>query len=98
MKRIFPRAIQDKFQLSYILEQYLGALEASPLQVRLSAIAYDTRIPECIFQRLVDLQRNPDDMPYIQAADFHIVFSNVLSRFPTVKIWQQEDGEIFIEL
>lgn len=98
MKRIFPRSVQDKFYLSYILEQYLTALEESPLQVGVATMASDTRIPVSIFRRLVDLQRNPEDAEHIQAEDFHILFSNMLFRYPTVKIWQQPDGGIFIEM
>lgn len=98
MKRLYPYRIQDKFYLSYLLEQYLTALETSPMQVRLSDIAYDSRIAESIFRRLVALQRNPDDALHIQAEDFHIVFSNILFRYPTVKIWQRPNGEVFIEL
>lgn len=98
MRRIFPRNLQDKFQLSFILERYLSALEEPPWQLRLAMLAYETRIPETIFLRLVNLQRNPADAINIEADDFHILFSNITSRYPTVKIWQADDGEIFIEL
>ncbi len=98
MKRIFPRSIYNKFQLSYILEQYLAALGESPLQVGLTALAYDTRIPMPVFQRLLNLQLEPADAPNIQVEDFHILFSNLMFRYPTVKIWEQVDGKIFIEM
>ena len=98
MTRIFPRSIHDKFLLSYILYRYVTALQESPLQVPLSALAYETRIPEAVFQRLLDLRLNPDDAPYINAEDFHILFSNVLFRYPTVKIWALADGEIYVEM
>ncbi len=98
MKRLYPHHIQDKFYLSYLLEQYLIALETSPMQVRLSDLAYDSRISASIFQRLMSLQRNPEDAVHIQVEDFRIVFANILFRYPTVKIWQQRNGEVFIEL
>jgi hypothetical protein len=98
VKRIFPRNIQDKIFLSYILERYLSALQTSALQVSLAVLAYDAHIPASIFLRLVRLQHNPEDAPYIEAEDFHILFSNILFRYPTVKIWLQNDGEVFIEL
>lgn len=98
MKRLFPRQIQDKFYLSRLLEQYLTTLAESPLQVRLKALSYDAQIPESVFQRLMDLHRNPEDAPNINADDFHILFANVMFRYPTVKMWLQEDGTVFIEM
>lgn len=98
MKRLYPRRILDPFFLSYILEQYLTALATSPMQVPLSALAYDTRIPEAVFHRLLQLRSNPEDAAYIHPEDFHILFSNILFRYPTVRIWQEPDGGIFIEL
>ncbi len=84
--------------LSRLLEQYLAALEQSPMQVRLKALAYDSQIPESVFQRLVLLHRNPEDALNINAEDFHILFSNILFRYPTVKMWLLDDGSVFIEM
>lgn len=98
MKRIYPRRIQDKFFLSQLLEQYLAALEASPMQVTLRALAYNSQIPESIFHRLVNLQHDPRDAPNINAEDYHILFSNIMFRYPTVKIWLQDDGVVFFEM
>ena len=98
MKRIYPRQIQDKFYLSRLLEKYLITLEESPMQVKLRALAYDSRIPESIFRRLMNLHRDPSDAPNINAEDFHILFSNIMFRYPTVKMWLQDDGEIFFEM
>lgn len=98
MKRIYPRQIQDKFYLSRLLEKYLTTLEESPMQVKLRALAYDSRIPESIFRRLMNLHNNPADAPNINAEDFHILFSNIMFRYPTVKMWLQDDGEIFFEM
>jgi hypothetical protein len=98
MRRVFPRSISDKFQLSIILEQYLNVLRESPLQVYLSALAYETRIPEQVFQRLLNLRTDPMDAQNIHAEDFHILFSNLQIRYPTLKIWELENGEVFIEI
>jgi len=98
MKRIFPRSIHNKFQLSYILEQYLGALHDSPMHVPLSSLAFETRIAEHVFQRLLNLRLDPKDAQNIQAEDFHIMFSNLQFRYPTLKIWELEGGEVFIEM
>lgn len=98
MKRIYPRQIQDKFYLSRLLESLLQTLEECPLQVRLRALSYDSHIPESIFVRLKNLHRHPEDAPNINAQDFHIVFSNVLFRYPTVKMYEQDDGSVFFVL
>jgi hypothetical protein len=98
MKRLRPRQIQDTFFLSQLLELYLQTLIDSPLEVRLRALAFDTRIPESVFHRLMNLHRNPEDAPHIEAEDFHILFSNIQFRFPTVKLWLDDTGEVFIEM
>lgn len=98
MKRIYPRRIRDKFYLSALLDRYISALQDSPLELRLKALAYDLRIPEAIIRRLMALHRDPDDAPNIHAEDFHILFSNIMFRYPTVKIWADDSGEVFFEL
>ena len=98
MKRIYPRQIKDKFYLSRLLGQYLTTLEESPMQVRLRALAYNSQIPESIFRRLMNLHNNPEDAPNINAEDYHILFSNIMFRYPTVKMWLQDDGEVFFEM
>ena len=98
MKRIYPRRIQDKYYLSRLLELYLTTLEKSPMQVTLRALAYNSQIPESIFRRLMNLHRDPADAPNINAEDYHILFSNIMFRYPTVKMWLQDDGEVFFEM
>ena len=94
MKRIRPHRIRDKFYL----EPYITTLQNSPLELRLKGLAYDTRIPEPIFQRLIDLSRHPEDAPNIKAEDYHVLFANIMFRFPTVKLWESDDGEIVFEM
>ena len=98
MKRLYPRRIHDKFFLSRLLEQYLQVLANSPLQVPLRALAFNSQIPESVFRRLMDLHRNPADAANIDARDYHILFSNIMFRYPTVKMWLQDDGEVFFEM
>ena len=98
MKRLRPHLIQDKFYLSRLLELYITTLQESPLELRLKGLAYDTCIPESIFERLMGLYRNPEDAPNINAKDFHILFANIMFRFPTVKMWLANDGEVVFEL
>lgn len=97
-KRIYPGRIQDKFYLSRLLDLLLHTLAESPLQVRLKALSYDTQIPESIFLRLKDLHRQPEDAPNITAQDYHILFANILFRYPTVRLYEEPDGNIFFEM
>jgi len=98
MKRLRPHHIQDKFYLSRLLELYITTLQESPLELRLKALAYDTYIQESIFRRLMGLYRNPEDASNINAEDFHILFANIMFRFPTVKMWLMDDGEVVFEM
>ncbi len=98
MKRLRPHQIQDKIYLSRLFELYITTLQESPLELRLKGLAYDTDIQESIFRRLMNLYRNPDDAPNINAEDFHILFANIMFRFPTVKMWLTDDGEVVFEM
>lgn len=98
MKRLRPHQIQDKFYLSRLLELYITTVQESPLELRLKGLAYDTQIPEAIFHRLMNLYRNPEDAPNINAEDYHILFANIMFRFPTVKMWLAESGEVVFEM
>ncbi len=84
--------------LSRLLELYITTLQESPLELRLKALAYDSNISESIFQRLMALYRNPEDAINIEAADFHILFRNIMFRFPTVKMWLADSGEVVFEI
>ncbi len=98
MKRIYPSRIHDKFYLSRLLDLLLRTLKNSPLSVELKALSYDAQIPESIFCRLRNMHRQPEDAPNISAKDFHILFANILFRYPTVRIYERNDGSIFFEM
>ena len=98
MKRIYPRQIRDVFYLSRLLNQLLSTLEGSPLHVHLQALSYDSHIPEAIFHRLKNLHEQPEDASNITAEDFHILFSNILFRYPTVRMYQLPDQGIFFKM
>ncbi|MBK6932144.1 MAG: hypothetical protein IPH12_15260 [Saprospirales bacterium] len=98
MKRILPYRIRDKFYLSSLLDQLLHTLEACPLQVPLKALSYDAQIPEQIFIRLQVLHQHPEDAPNITAEDFHILFANILFRYPTIRLYELPDGRIFFKM
>lgn len=97
MKRLYPRRIHDKFLLSHLLEHYLHTISQPPLNVYLQALAYDSQIPESVFRRLTNLTKDPEDAPNLKAEDYHIVFSNIMFRYPTVKMWAASDGTVFFE-
>jgi hypothetical protein len=98
MKRIHPKRIADKFYLSRLLEYYLAALRQPPIELSLKALSFDTHIPEDVFERLLQLHRQPEDAPNIDAHDYHIIFANIMFRYPTLKIWQLKNGQLVIEM
>lgn len=98
MRRLYPYKIKDKFYLSRLLDELMQTLETCPLQVSLKALSYDTQIPESIFQRMRMLHLQPADAPNINAQDYHILFSNILFRYPTVQIFIQQDGSVFFKM
>ncbi len=98
MRRIYPNRVQDTFYLSRLLDALLDTLTNSPLHVRLKGLSYDAQIPESIFLRLQGLHQYPDDAPNITARDFHILFANILFRYPTVRLYELDDGSFFFEM
>jgi hypothetical protein len=98
MRRIYPARIHDKLYLSRLLDLLLHTLRECPLQVQRRALSYDAQIPESVFQRLQNLHRCPEDAPNITPQDFHILFANILFRYPTVRLYEQPDGSIFFEM
>ncbi|MBL7775562.1 MAG: hypothetical protein JNK89_06135 [Saprospiraceae bacterium] len=98
MRRIYPHKIQDKVFLSLLLDQLLHTLEESPLQVRRKALSYDAQIPESIFERLQHLHCRPEDADNVRAEDFHILFANILFRYPTVRMFQLPGKAIFFKM
>jgi hypothetical protein len=98
MKRVYPHSIRDVMELSKLLDLLLHTLEHSPLQTSLKALSYDTAIPESIFRRLAALHRLQKSDPEVKAQDFHILFANILFRFPTLRIFRNKDGSIFFKL
>lgn len=99
MKRIYPHKIQDNCLLANILDQYLAALKESPLHVGLRELSMDTLIPESVFIRLIQ-EKNGEMLSDagITPTDYHILFANLLFRYPTVKIWEQDDRQLFFEI
>lgn len=95
MKRVYPHSICDVAELSRLLDLLLHTLQHSPLQTSLKALSYDTAIPESIFRRLAGLHRLQKNDPEVKPQDFHILFANILFRFPTLRIFRNGDGSIF---
>ena len=84
--------------MSHLLEKYLSMLKESPMRVTLQSLAYNSQIPESIFRRLMNLHHDPADASNISAEDYHILFSNIMFRFPTVKMWLADDGAVIFEM
>lgn len=96
MKRIYPHRLHDCARLSALLGCYLDVLADSPLHVNLTRISVDTDIPVAVLQRLRDCrQQVPSQDSEVTATDFHILFANLLFRYPTVKIWEENQDFIF---
>jgi hypothetical protein len=98
MKRVYPRRITDKIELSRLLEQYVTALNRPPMNVGLQNLVWDTQVPEPVFRRLMHLHQQPDDANNIAVSDFHILFSNIMFHYPTVKIWKNATGMFIFEM
>jgi len=97
MKRIYPHHIKDKGLLSNLLSQYLEALKVSPMQIKLKDLSVDTMIPESVFLRLSNSATGTVD-DEVTPTDYHILFANLLFRYPTVKIWEQENHQWYFEM
>lgn len=98
MKRIYPRRIRNKFFLSQLLEMYVRQLSSSNLHISLQVLAHNSNIPQTVFTRMIYLNDNPADAAQIRTGDYHIVFSNIMFHYPTIKIWMQDDGSVFFEM
>jgi hypothetical protein len=98
MTRIYPKMIKNKAFLSRLLEFYLVSLEQSPYQLTLRNLAWDTQIPENVLRRLLNYYRTPEDLHSITTTDFYIAFSNIMIHYPTVLIWRDVDGQVFVSV
>lgn len=79
------------------MNEYLLVLANSPLQISLKTIAKESRIPDAVLQRLAEWHIHGDRDTDVVYSDFHIVFANLLFRYPTVRIWETGE-EVFFEL
>ncbi len=98
MSRLRPKSIQDTPFLSRLLEIYLVELEGSPFGLTLRNTAWDTQIPKNVLRRLLDYYRTPADAYTIHPEDFHIAFANIMIHYPTVTLWLDVDGEVYVAL
>jgi hypothetical protein len=44
------------------------------------------------------LHLNPEDAPNIHPEDYHILFANILFRYPTVRLYELPDGSVFFKM
>lgn len=98
MKRILLRQISDIYMLSALLNELLSVMAASPMNIHISRIAFEIKIPARVLKSLASLHLEPENAGDIYAGDFHTLMTNILCRYPTIQIWQMNDGTWFIEL
>ena len=95
--RVYPARCRDIRQLSSLLDMVLRCLESEPLRLSRRALSYDTGIPESVWARLCAAHHYPDAAKDICPDDYNIAFANLLFRYPTLKLWMEEDGDVFVE-
>jgi hypothetical protein len=98
MLRLHPKTVQNRVFLSRLLEYYLVMLQDSPHQVSLRNLAWDTRIPESVLLRLLHYYRTPEDEGVMTSEDFHIAFANIMVHYPTVRLWWDVDGQVYVSM
>ncbi|TNE66025.1 MAG: hypothetical protein EP344_02705 [Bacteroidetes bacterium] len=98
MTRIYPSRIRDTVRLSELLDLLLQTLENSPLHTGSRALSYDSRIPEPVLRRLQQFHRRPETDPEVRAEDYHVLFANILFRYPTVRLYRQRNGRIYFRM
>lgn len=98
MNRIYPAKLKDATALSKLLDTVLSALEKSPLHVNTHHLGAELHLQTEIIDLLRIYHQRPGSYPQIKANDFRILFANILFRFPTVKIWKDPKGRVFLEI
>lgn len=98
MRLVRPGLLSDTHVLSALLDDLLFAMATSPLHTDIGLIAFETKIPARVLKCLASLHLEPENSADINAGDFHTVFSNILCRYPTIRIWLTDDGRWFFEL
>lgn len=97
MKRILLRQISDICILSALLNEILSTMAASPMNIHISRIAFEIKMPAPVLKTLSSLHLEPGSTGDICAGDFYTSIANILCRYPTIRIWQMNDGTWFIE-
>ena len=98
MKRILLRQISDIYILSVLLDELLTAMAASPMNIHISRIVFEIKIPARVLKTLSSLHLEPENTGDICAGDFKTLIANILCRYPTIHIWQMNDGTWFFEM
>jgi hypothetical protein len=98
MKRLLLSNITDHALLAQLLRHLLERLHSAPLQKPLRQISYETMINEKTMVYLCQLPVEDLCAYNIGAADYHCVLERLLNLHPTIKLWQTDTGELFIEI
>ncbi len=98
LKRVLLSDITDYALLAQLLRHLLELLQHGPLQKPLRQISYETMVAEKIMVYLSQMPIEDFDTYNIDAADYHCVLERLLKVHPTIKLWQTDTGELFIEI
>lgn len=98
LKRVLLSDITDYALLAQLLRHLLELLQHGPLQKPLRQISYETSVHEKTMVYLCHLPVEDHYAYNIGAADYHCVLERLLNLHPTIKLWQTDTGELFIEI
>jgi len=95
--RVYPARCRDIRQLSSLLDTVLRRLEDEPLRLSRRALGYNTGIPEIVWTKLCAVHQCPETATGVSREDFQVAFANLLFRYPTLKLWMEDDGDVIVE-
>lgn len=95
--RIYPARCRDIRHLSSLLDTVLRQLEGEPVRLSRRALGYNTGIPEVVWARLCAVHQYPEMATGVSREDFQIAFANLLFRYPTLKLWIEDNGDVIVE-
>jgi hypothetical protein len=94
--RLDISGIDDARYLSQILELVCYHLQYHHA-VTLYALAFDTGVPEVVWRILLSEHRHEVASPEVHAADYHMVFEQLLLVYPKIQLWLQDEA-VFVQM
>lgn len=97
--RFYPSQCRDVATLSLLLDQYLALIAGPPFLCSLQTLSYNAGIEAATLNNMAQAHHDLALHPTLTPQDFHLIFSHLMFRYPTVKIYQQPNSmEIFFEM